>query len=161
MRRRPPDSRIWFSARTHSPHNTNSYLEFEISISSTYSPTYSPTYAFLHAFLHTFLLDYAISMPPDRRQRASRSPQPPQQTPQVFAAALRAKADRSVTAQSAVDDSVIDNATTIDDLPRITIKGKKYVKRERLNQKRGTYSWVHNHGQLLVEIPREIDSEII
>jgi hypothetical protein len=114
-----------------------------------------------YAFLHTFLLDYAIFMPPDRRQRASRSPQPPQQTPQVFAAALRAKADRSVTAQSAVDDSVIDNATTIDDLPRITIKGKKYVKRERLNQKRGTYSWVHNHGQLLVEIPREIDSEII
>jgi hypothetical protein len=127
MRRRPPDSRIWFNARTHSLHNTlNFYLEFEISILSTYSPTY----AFLHAFLHTFLLNYAISMPPDRRQRASRSPQPPQQTPQVFAAALRAKADRSVTAQSAIDDSVIDNATTINDLPRITIKGKKDVKRE-------------------------------
>jgi hypothetical protein len=91
---------VYGSARTHSPHNTNFYLEFEISISSTYSPTYSPTYAFLHAFLHTFLLDYAIFMPPDRRQRASRSPQPPQQTPQVFAAALRAKADRSVTAQA-------------------------------------------------------------
>jgi hypothetical protein len=138
MRRRPPDSRIWFSARTHSLHNTL---------------TYSPTYAFLHAFLHTFLLNYAISMPPDRRQRASRSPQPPQQTPQVFAAVLRAKADRSVTAQSAVDDSVIDNATTINDLPRITIKGKKYAKREWLNQKRGTYSWVHR--QLLVEINPE------
>jgi hypothetical protein len=130
MRRRPPDSRIWFSARTHSPHNTNFYLEFEISILSTYSPTYSPTCAFLHAFLHIFLLNYAISMPPDRRQRASRSPQPPQQTSYVFAAALRVKTDQSVAAQSAVNDSVINNATTINDLPRITIKGKKYVKRE-------------------------------
>jgi hypothetical protein len=92
-------------------------------------------------------------MPPNRRQRASRSPQPPQQTPQAFAATLQAKADQSVTAQSAVDDSVIDNATTINDLPRITIKGKKCAKREWLNQKQGTHSWVH--GQLLVEINPE------
>jgi hypothetical protein len=94
-------------------------------------------------------------MPPDRRQRASRSPQPPQQTPQTFVAALRAKADQSVAAQNAVDDSAINNATTINDLPRITIKGKKCVKREWLNQKRGTYSWVHDYRQLLVEINPE------
>ena len=57
MRRRPPGSRIWFSARTHSLHNTNFLLEFDISISSTYLPTYSSTYPFLHAFLHIFLLN--------------------------------------------------------------------------------------------------------
>jgi hypothetical protein len=51
-----------------------------------------------------------------------------------------------------VDPSILPEATSVADLPRIVLNRKNYVKREWIHKKRAITSWVQEHGCILIEL---------
>ena len=63
---------------------------------------------------------------------------------------------RTAAAQIAeIDISTFSDYFTIADLPKITLRGKKYVVKEWFSRKRQSFSWIHDFGILLIEVNNE------
>jgi hypothetical protein len=63
---------------------------------------------------------------------------------------------RSIREQSETDNlSQISSATSIDDLPRVTIGDRSFILENYLHTKRPRHSWVWEHGIALVEQPKQ------
>ncbi len=82
------------------------------------------------------------------------TPEPPSHTPRKPTILnFRSLREPSIAQQNEINESVATHATVIEELPRILVNGKEYVKTINIWSKREYQrSWIYSHGTALTEL---------